>query len=315
MNMKKYFLILVISLIVFPYGIAFGGFTEHWTHSTLPDAATLSRWNSITVPHTLSLQVVNLSAAQIQSLTQLKNVALLSIETQSPQNFTQPEFHQALKNLAQAIPLQWVPTNLPVASSSEIEKINQIPFHSIRFRFNYYPDTLEMKRLGEFQAPLSTEFNASAYPRYDDREMFHAMPPTLPISISADYWPWYTQMDIFNLIPQPLHLSIRGGALPAEDNLSYLRNIHRLQSLELETDFDLDPDSFWSTLEIQAEFIWNAQNFFPSADTLKKFEFSSLKRPGGKGQIHIHSEVPPSTLEKTAYIKSKIPVTWSHNAP
>ncbi len=277
---------------------------ETFVYLGLPSTDRIAIWSSFPGTRSYLFQTQNPDPSDLLPLAHLHGADRIRIEIST---FPDANAVSAWKALAgQGVEL--VGLNAGAPTDEELDHINQIGFSSCVFVLNSYLTPDEATRLARLKMPFSLTFDVDAYPLYMSKPTFVALPASTSLLFATDYWPGYTHMDLFNLISQTIRIRV-SGSLPSSENLSYLLNIHRLDEVNVMTDFDVPAAASWRAFG-KVPVLWSMEGAVPSSEAIQAFE----QGPGPRGLV-IDSDTPLTDDESSRLTRAAIPVEWIHQAP
>jgi hypothetical protein len=274
--------------------------TFYWPRP--PTKELIAKWSSLPGKRGYVFKLDFPHSGELETILKLRNAESLLLEvSQFP---SEDAVAIWTKLAAQGAVLVGLDAGLP--TEDEIARLNRIGFTRITLILTSTPNPEESARLAKLRAQLTLNFAVRAYPKFMDKPAFMAIPPNTPLVFSTDYWPWYTHMDLFNLLPHPIRLRVR-GMFPPDASVEYLRNIHRLEQVTVETDFDAPYDSDWDKFGL-IPVRWLSRDWVPSPAGLAAFE-----RSGPNRSLNIDTDRPLSPTERRRLDASLVPVEWVHS--
>lgn len=278
--------------------------TFYFEGTPTPDQVSL--WSSYPGTRSYTINAGDASGQLLEPLALLKNADRIQVEVQNyPTEDSLPEWKALASQGIQLVILGKV--GLP--TDDEARRLNATGVEHCLFVLDYYPDEIEAKRLAQLQCHVSLTFAMAAYPKYEDKPGLAAIPESIPLLFATDYWPSYTHMDVLNLLPHAKSLRVL-GMLPPDEQVQYLRGIKKLESVQLNIEFDPETAD-WKKFD-GLPLVWTSQNHVPAQTALDAFGRSdgrSLRK------LIIDNDTPLTPEERDRIEKSAVPVEWIHQAP
>lgn len=283
--------------------------TPHETYfsSGCPNSDQVRAWSALPGKRGFLINAGDPSAEELKPLALLRGADRIQVEVE---RYPNEDALPVWKSLASQ-GIDFVALSKPgLPTEDEVRRLNEAGFGHCTFVVGYLPGIEEATRLGKLHCRVSLTFAVSAYPKFVDKPGLEAIPATIPLLFATDYWPSYIHMDTLNLLPHRKSLRVL-TLLPSDDVLPYLRNIHSLDGIELDTEYDPQA-SDWHKFD-GLPLRWSSRGHVPSPEALDAFARSGLGRDSRK--LTVDSDLDWTAEERARIEASPLAVEWIRQAP
>jgi hypothetical protein len=282
-------------------------------YSGTPNKDLISQWSALPGVRSYRIRLGDFYGSELLPIASLRGADRIQLEVDRyPTDDALAEWTQLAAQGVELVILSSPQLPTPLPTDDEIRRLNAAGFSRCLFVLGAMPGPDDTGRLNSLQCKLSITFATRSYPRYEDKETLASIPAATPLLFAADYWPWYTHMDTLNLLPHRKRLRVRDSLL-SEESLPYLKNIERLDEVQLETGFDVGRGE-WAKLEGIARVTWSSLDHVPSQEALDAFATDGASQTQAR-RLVIDSDRPWSAEERARIERSPLPVEWIHSAP